>query len=315
MSATGSQPAVDGSKDERPLVAVGFSKPARPLPASSCHSVTERRSVRPFRTAARPVSQDPSPAAQLYDTRVRSVVVFMKSGLVAIGPTTQSAATRVALIFRTVGRLPHNSPLRPDAMPIDHAGFYPFHQSNVARMRFGPPQVLDPDLLGPQKVQGRDVALIVADDGVNTGERRAWHPDGATGSGRGLDVRERCYTRQCRHPTNDAVVRCTDPPKLRAAIGRHLRIHPPFVPAAEVPCVADKIVSLSVSSRASGVAISPAARGRLSLDCATPYSDMLRSGRIIERILLTFSLRGQPIDGVAALRPGRLGGRARGLLP
>jgi hypothetical protein len=36
----GSQPAVDGSKDERPLVAVGFSKPARPLPASSGHSVT-----------------------------------------------------------------------------------------------------------------------------------------------------------------------------------------------------------------------------------------------------------------------------------
>jgi hypothetical protein len=40
--------------------------------------------------------------------------------------------------------------------------FDPLHQSNVARMRFRPLLVLDPDFLRLQQFHGRDVALIVA---------------------------------------------------------------------------------------------------------------------------------------------------------
>jgi hypothetical protein len=46
-------------------------------------------------------------------------------------------------------------------MPIDRAGFHSLHQSNVAWVWFGSSFVFDPDLLGTQKLQGRDVALIV----------------------------------------------------------------------------------------------------------------------------------------------------------
>jgi hypothetical protein len=63
---------------------------------------------------------------------------------------------------------PSNSSLRPDAVSIHHAGFHPFHQSNVAWMRFGSPLVLNPDLLGPQRssaccLDGRSAVSFVRD--------------------------------------------------------------------------------------------------------------------------------------------------------
>src|ERR1700692_1280251 len=85
----------------------------------------------------------------------------MKPGRLAAGPTIRPATTRGALIIRPNDRPPRNPPLRPDAASIRHAGFHPFYQSNVAWMRFRPPLVLDPDRLGPQKLDRRDIALIV----------------------------------------------------------------------------------------------------------------------------------------------------------
>src|SRR5664279_4604800 len=56
---------------------------------------------------------------------------------------------------------PINPLLRPNAMTKHRAVAHSFHQRDIARMRFGSSLILDPDLLSPQQLDCRDVALII----------------------------------------------------------------------------------------------------------------------------------------------------------
>jgi hypothetical protein len=77
-------------------------------------------------------------------------------------------------------------------------------------------------------------------------------------------------------------------------------IHRLPTPAGEVACVADEI-ELLIGQLPPAVAISLAASDRVPL--AWPkISAMVRSGRMIGRDILIFSLRRQPVDRVAPLR-------------
>jgi hypothetical protein len=140
-------------------------------------------------------------------------------------------------------RPPIDPPFGPSALANDVTVLYSLHHGDVALMRLRSSLVLDPNLFGLQELDCRDVALIVAavvmvptpvKDARGILARRqlqAAH----------VDLRERRHSWECRHPTNDAVVRGTDPPKLRTTFRSAPHIHRLSTPADKVASVADEI--------------------------------------------------------------------------
>ena len=110
-------------------------------------------------------------------------------------------------------------------------------------MRFGPSFIFDPDRLGPQKLDRRDIALILA--AMVVVPTQAEDPGGIVARRQMLvayvNVGERRHARQPWHPTDNAGFGGANPPQLRTTIGLHSYIHRPPVWVAEVPLDADEI--------------------------------------------------------------------------
>ena len=110
-------------------------------------------------------------------------------------------------------------------------------------MRFGPSLIFNPDRLGPQQLDRRDIALIVTAMVVLPAQAEV---TGGIVAGRQMpiayvNVGKRRDTRQRRHPADNAGFSGANPPQLRTTFGRHSYIHRPPVWAVEASLDADEM--------------------------------------------------------------------------